>query len=119
MSFEYSILNKDKIAVVSFQGTMDRASTEALDRCVKELLEAAPKAVALNMKAVANIKSEAYRSFAQLGKGLRTARVPYRFAALDPRLKQFLIQDGLLAHAEAKDSLEAALKELVAELATA
>lgn len=118
MAFTFSLVAKDRIAVVTLQGVLDRAGAPELQRCTTELVESAPVAVVLSFQGVTNIKPEAYRAFAQLAKALKTARIHYRFACVERGIKQTLITDGLLSHPEAKDSLEAALKELVAEIAT-
>ncbi|MGZ3695851.1 MAG: hypothetical protein ACXWQO_17300, partial [Bdellovibrionota bacterium] len=91
---------------------MDRASTAILEKCEQELLALAPHAALLNMTPVSNIKAEAYRSFAMLGKALKLARIPFRYAGLDSTLRKILVNDGLLSHNEANETLETAAKDL-------
>ncbi|MGZ3683431.1 MAG: STAS domain-containing protein [Bdellovibrionota bacterium] len=117
MALSYSMVVQEKMVVVSFKGVMDRSSAPTLEQCTKEILEVSPRGVLLNMVGVENIKSEAYRPFALLGKSLKSARVPYRYVAFGSQLKNFLVNDGLLAYPEVKDTLETGLRDLMESIA--
>lgn len=116
MGFEYKIIGSETAVVARLSGVLDRSAAAALTACQQELRALKPRGVVFEMKDVLDIKSESFRPFALLAKGLRDAKTPYCYASLGSDLKRDLIAAGLISRNEVEESLGGALKVIAEKL---
>jgi anti-anti-sigma regulatory factor len=116
MGFDCSLMKRGEVVVASLSGVLDRAAAPALTNFQNDLLALSPRAVVFDMKNLQDVKSESFRCFALLAKGLKDTKVHYCYSTLRSPLKRDLIGAGLISHCEAVDSLELALKALFTKI---
>ncbi|MFP5458597.1 MAG: hypothetical protein ACLGG7_07685 [Bacteriovoracia bacterium] len=108
--FNYSIIQKGPVAVVTLQGRLSKDSVAVLDKCQQELVGINSKNVILIFKDVDEVDHVAFRDLTLLQTNVRKNGKALFLAGLTPYLKKYLGDKGIIRDGECKGSLAEALK---------
>lgn len=74
MEFNYKIVNKDELMIMTFKGKLVRDNLERLVKCTEEFLQCDSKLVILYFKEVSTIDKTVHRQLALLQQEARKGR---------------------------------------------
>lgn len=112
MSLDYFLSEKEGLVVISLKGEFRESSGALLLKCLQDALGKLPKGIVIHIAGVATMPREALRDFGRFLRDIRVNGTPFRISLKNERIRQDLVQAGIIDRSEAKDSLEEAAKQV-------
>lgn len=114
MEFEYKLISKGEVAIVSFAGHLSKESRDKMAICQDEVMRSNVTMVVLFFRDVTNIDCNILRELVQIQHEMRKNNLKLFITGLSQSLKQLLDERGVIRGSEVKNSLEEALYQAVA-----
>ncbi|MBI3554888.1 MAG: STAS domain-containing protein [Deltaproteobacteria bacterium] len=112
---QYVISEKAQFVVISFSGTMFKASVASLDECQTEVLKHPGNLFVLNLRDVTRIDNHAIPQFIKLQKALRDKPGILRVCNIQDEVGKFAFEKGAIRESELAEDLMHALSQLQSE----
>jgi anti-anti-sigma regulatory factor len=111
MEFEYQIVEKGPVVVLTLKGRLTKEVKEKVEECIKEVSIYESKTFILYFKSVIGIDQIALRDFSLLQQEIRRKNEHLFLVGLTSSLKQDLYDRGVIRLNEVRNSLEDALNQ--------
>jgi tartrate dehydratase beta subunit/fumarate hydratase class I family protein len=106
---EYSITEKNKVAIMVFKGKMSKGANEIIDQCRKDFLALDVKFAVIYFKDVEVFHPVAFRELTCLQQEIRKKEIPLSVVGLNYENKKYLLDRAVIRLHETKKDLEEAL----------
>lgn len=117
MSLEFFISYKGELAVIALIGNFDHSSAAgALQKCQDQVLLESPRGIVLHLGDTSSLSRESHRAFASFLKGIKSKNAHIRISSPAGKIRDELVQAGILSPMEIKANLPEAIKTLANHL---
>lgn len=109
MEFEYKLVSKNGLTIVTFKGRMGKDARDQLKKCHDEVMKTESGIVIFLFKDVPTVDMAIYREITLLQQENRKNRQVF-VVGLNRSLKQVLLDKAIIRFSELRESLEETLK---------
>jgi anti-anti-sigma factor len=108
----YFLSEKHRILVVSLVGPLTRANSETLQQCIQDIQKTTAQSVVINLHDVSTMDKSVVPDFMKLQLLVRKKPAELRICFVQPKIRMFLDDAGVLRPAEVSSDLKEALVSL-------